>query len=135
MGSTNAQDLEQALQGEYHGRESLLTRKLHLFFHLALLMEPNGSKCSLIHTQYFFKKKYWFSLEKSLWCINYISHIYNLIVPYESSISGPWIRVILIHFTWQILTAPRISAALELYIFISIYMLGNSYLYSSSKWQ
>jgi len=54
MGSTNAQDLEQVLQGEYHGPESLLTRKLHLFFHLALLMEPNGSKCSLINTQYLF---------------------------------------------------------------------------------
>jgi len=52
MGSTSAQDLVQVLQEEYHGQENSLMRKLHLFFHLALLMAQNGSNCSLTDTQF-----------------------------------------------------------------------------------
>jgi hypothetical protein len=48
MDNTNAQDLEQTLQGEYHGQENSLMRKLNLFFHLLLLMGLNGSIFSLI---------------------------------------------------------------------------------------
>jgi len=48
MDNTNAQDLEQVLQGEYHGQENSLMKKLDLFFHLTLLMGLNGSIFSLI---------------------------------------------------------------------------------------
>jgi hypothetical protein len=48
MDNTNAQGLEQTLQGEYHGQENSLMRKLNLFFHLLLLMGLNGSIFSLI---------------------------------------------------------------------------------------
>jgi len=45
MDSTSAQDLVQILQGEFHGQENSLMRKLHLFCHLASLMGLNGSNC------------------------------------------------------------------------------------------
>ena len=57
MDSTNAQGLEQALQGGYHGQENSLMRKLNLFFHLASLMALNGSilvESFNLYTQFFF---------------------------------------------------------------------------------
>lgn len=45
MGSTNAQDQEQALQGECLGQENSRTRKLSLLFPLAISMALNGSDC------------------------------------------------------------------------------------------
>lgn len=45
MGSTNAQDQEQALLGECLGQENSRTRKLSLLFPLAISMALNGSDC------------------------------------------------------------------------------------------
>ncbi|KAJ6856887.1 hypothetical protein NC651_038545 [Populus alba x Populus x berolinensis] len=46
MGNTNAQGLEQASQGECHGRENSLTRKLSPSLHSPSSMVLNGSKCN-----------------------------------------------------------------------------------------
>ena len=45
MGNTSAQDQERAMQEEWHGQESSLMKKPSLLFHLASLMDLNGSNC------------------------------------------------------------------------------------------
>lgn len=45
MGNTNVVDQGQHLQGECHGQESSLMKKLSLFFHLPSLMVLNGLNC------------------------------------------------------------------------------------------
>ena len=44
MGNINVQDQELALQGECHGQENLVMKKLSLLSHLASLMDLNGSR-------------------------------------------------------------------------------------------
>jgi hypothetical protein len=58
MVNTNAQGLEQASQGECHGRENSLTRKLSPLLHLPSSMVQNGSKCNYQYYIPFFKKCY-----------------------------------------------------------------------------
>lgn len=53
MDNTNAQDQEQNLQEEWHGRENSLMRKLNPLFHLTSLMALNGSECNSIYLHYY----------------------------------------------------------------------------------
>ena len=50
MGNINVVDQGPHLQGEYHGQESSVMKKLSLFFHLASLMVLNGLICNIFIT-------------------------------------------------------------------------------------